>query len=142
MKTRQSPRIPLLLMEISLKPKPRALKKTNTIKKIVKDAIQLLWFISLKLLKRKKTKTRRTFAISGVIPINKKITILINMLKSHKISNNLVNFHVDNWEQKTRISMGTLHLVSHNLQKLTRGLIGLKKQSQYNNPGFCLLIKA
>lgn len=37
--------------------------------------------------------------------------------------------------------MGTLHLVSHNLQKLTIGLTRLKKQNQYNKPGFCTPIK-
>ncbi len=52
--------------------------------------------------------------------------MLANAPKSQKTSGVLSNFYVDDWE-KRGIGIGTLYLVSCNLQRSDQGLTGLKK---------------
>lgn len=66
----------------------------------------------------KKIRTRiklRTWAISSVISVTKKVTTLTNALKSQKTSDSLGDFYVNNWKEKRRrTGIDTLHLISYN----------------------------
>ncbi len=67
----------------------------------------------------------------------------INASKSQKTSGSLGNFYINNRQiNEGRIGVGTLYSISRDLQRLDRGLTQLKKQSQYNETSFCLLVRS
>ena len=87
-----------------------------------------------------KTKSK-TWVISNIIP-TKKATMLTNSLKSQKTSSDLSNFYINDWKEKReKIGISSLYLVSFDLQRLNKGLIRFKKQSQCNKPSFCFSIR-
>lgn len=79
----------------------------------------------LRLPKKIKTKLR-IWAILSAISISRKITILKNVLKSQNTSDGLSNLYVKDWKEKRRIRIGTLYLISYDLQEADRGPVSLK----------------
>ena len=66
--------------------------------------------------------------MSNIISINKRVTILRNVSISQKTSGGLGDFYVNNrQENKRRIGMNILYLVSCNLQRANRGFTKFKK---------------
>ena len=63
-------------------------------------------------------------------------------LKSQKTSGGLGNLYGNDWEKGGRIRMITLYLVARHFQRSDRDHARLRKQSQRNEPGFCLLTGA
>ena len=65
-----------------------------------------------------------------------------SVLKSQKTSNSLGKLYINNWkENRRKIRTNTLYLTYYNFQKLDHCSIRLRKQSQYNKPNFCFLIR-
>ncbi len=78
-----------------------------------------------------------TWAILSATSVNKKATIPTTILKSQEISDAFGNLYVNNWkENRRRIGIDTLNLLSRHLQRLDRGFTEFRKQSQYNQPSF------
>lgn len=71
---------------------------------------------------------------------NKNIIMLTDILKREKISGDLGNFYVNNWEDGGIIEMDTLYFISRDFQKRNKDPTGHKKQSQCNEPGLCPLV--
>ncbi len=61
----------------------------------------------------------------------------ISVSKSQKTSGGLGDLHVDDWENRRKIGIGTLYVISRHLQGSNWGLAELKKRSQYNESSFC-----
>lgn len=65
----------------------------------------------------------------------------INIPKTQKTSGSLSNFYLDNWE-KGGIEINILYLIPYNLQRLTQGPIGFRKQRYYNKLSFCFSVRS
>lgn len=77
----------------------------------------------------KKKLTPKTVAILYIIFVNKKVIILISVLKSKKISDSLGNIYINNWKKKREIKINTLYLISRDFKKVNKGLIRLRKSN-------------
>ena len=71
---------------------------------------------------------------------NKKIIMPMNILKWEEIRGDLGNFYVNDWKSRGIIEMDTLYFKSHGFQKKNKDPTRHKKQTQYNEPGFCPLV--
>ena len=106
MKIRLNPTTCLLLIQVSLRLKSRLRpsKKINITNKTVKEIIQLLKSIPIRLQKKTRIKTKlRIWATSNVTSKSRKITALINVPKSQKTYNSLDNLHINNWKKRGKI---------------------------------------
>ncbi len=86
--------ISLLLIQVSLRPKPRLLRKTNATKKVVEDITQLLGSISQRWQKQTRIRSR-TSAILNTTPGNKKAITPTSALESQKTSSSLGDLYVN-----------------------------------------------
>lgn len=112
--------------------------KINAVK--AKKAIEeILQLVSMQPKSIKKIKIRpKTSVIANTIPVSKKVTMLISILRSQKTSIGFSNFHVNDWESKNWTEIGNWYPVFNNLLRYCENLTRLKKQSQYNKFKVCL----
>ncbi len=109
----------------------RRLKRIRTnaakIKKAIKETLRI-GLIQLRFIKRIRIRPRIS-VILNAIPINKKVTTLISIPRSQKISSGLDNFYVNDWELGGWIETNILYLVSDNFSKYHESFTRLGKQN-------------